>query len=1565
MRGLAHKLVNRTGWLLIALVFGAVQFAPLFYFAGNAEAATTGTLYPQAQGTYDAWTYGKSKVDETDTPNCDSNDSISENVTGDRESVNIDLASIADGDTVSSVTVHVWDSGDLATGGTYKTFVRLGTTNTDASTDLVTTSISGCTERTQTIDIVDFVKSSTTNLQIGVLKTGGNTNMVRVGALSAVATYDVTPRPDLTATKTNNVSNNATVNVPFNWNIRVSNAGAATATFDNAEEILRDDRPSDTLYGAPSISYNGTTGTVVCSESDSSNSINRRLTCSASGTVSIPVGAYIDIAFSATSDSTTTLTNPRSTNGDNGCRVDRNANIVESNDNNNACSNTVTVSAAPPVAPITNPPLGESCGIDVALVIDTSGSIDDGELATMKTALNGFVDEFIGTSTRMAVVSFDDSAVVQSNFTSDLDAVKTVINSTNGDGLTNWDDALYDTRNLFPDRADKPDLIVFTSDGNPTTSDGPLSHLEDAIVEANAAKTADIRIITLGIGNDVNASNLQQISSADAYYGAADFGQLADTLHGLVTDLCGGTITMQKLIDADGNIATTDDQSPASGWEFDVNGTASDPVPGSTDSYGYTQSFNVNDGTYSVTETMQSGYSLLSAVCSGATDNGSLSGSTISGIVVDDTDIINCVFVNTLSPASLTITKSVINDDGGDLSASSFPLFVNGNSVNSGQSYNYSAGTYTITETPQSGYAQTTVSGNCTKDAQGVISVILAAGQNATCTITNDDQPATLIIRKIVINDNGGTWTADDFEFIYDGSGFLPFTQDPSDELKGENTLTVPAGNYNISEKTTSGYMTTPNGCGLVMVTVGETHICTFTNDDIAPTLTLIKKLGDNMYGSPILASAWTLTATDPFAKNILKGTTGVNGNVEAGLEYTLGEQDGPSGFTVSSWECVLSGTLTGGLLNLGLGQNETCTITNTAVQPKLTVIKHVVGDGNASDFEMLVNGTNVSDSAFPGNESPGTTVTLNVGAYSVSEKYDSSKYSQSLSEYCSGTINLSESKTCTITNTRNEGKLKIVKDAIPNDNLDFSFTGNNGIGSFTLDDDSNNTYKNYKEFTLKTGVYQVTENSVSGWSLSNLSCTGDAQWGANGSVLTVDVIKDKTMVCTFTNTRDTGTVTIVKDAKPNSDTNFSFEADFIDQSGADFYLDDDANATLPNARTFTVQTGKYDVEEINIPSSWKLTDLVCTGDDHSLVSLSHRKVTLDVDKGENITCTFTNTKLGKITIAKDTNPEQNSDLRFGYSGTLGSYDLYDDDTDEFEVLPGSYTFTEHEKNGWYLSDIICTGDGSISKDIGTRTVTITLKPGELETCKFVNNKKGKIEGEKFNDKNANRHEDWNEEDLPGWTIFIDKNGNEALDNGERSTVTDHHGDYSFNNLMPGTYSICEVQQHGWYSTLPNQATCQTTTIHSDGGDVDEINFSNAELSDVHGYKWEDINGNGIRDCADENDGEEDFNTLFSTRCKEWAEPLLAGWTIELYKSNGNGGFESEPFKTVVTSDDSEHYGSYWFEDLMPGQYKICEVNQFGWAQTYPSSIVPHRKFTRFKSFLLPNQSKCGLCSRI
>lgn len=397
--------------------------------------------------------------------------------------------------------------------------------------------------------------------------------------------------------------------------------------------------------------------------------------------------------------------------------------------------------------PVANPALTSTCGIDVGLIVDTSTSIDNTELAQMKTALKSFINAFVGTPTQMAVVSFDDVASIESGFTSNLSALTApsgVIDDIDGSGYTNWEDALQDTRLLFPNRADKPDLIVFTSDGNPTASNTggsnntsqPNAHLSPAITQANLAKAAGIRIITLGIGNDLSASNLQSISSADAYYSAADFGALTATLQQLATDLCGGTITVNKYIDE-----VSPNTRGGSGWTFSVTGPNAYSNSLSTDSNGQDTADQLVAGSpYSVLETGNvAGYAFESAVCRNqagqiegtATQNG------VNNINVSDSDIITCDFVNTTLPQTgkLLVQKTTIPASDQTM----FPITATGSGeivgdedalISDSQDHEYEmdAGTYEIEEDVPEGWAQT--SNTC-------VDVVVVAGQTATCTIEN------------------------------------------------------------------------------------------------------------------------------------------------------------------------------------------------------------------------------------------------------------------------------------------------------------------------------------------------------------------------------------------------------------------------------------------------------------------------------------------------------------------------------------------------------------------------------------------------------------------------------------------------------------------------------------------------------------------------------------------------------------------------------------------------------------------------------------------------------------
>jgi cysteine-rich repeat protein len=316
---------------------------------------------------------------------------------------------------------------------------------------------------------------------------------------------------------------------------------------------------------------------------------------------------------------------------------------------NSSCKveNGWTCTGEPSICTVDNPELENSCGIDIALVIDSSGSIGPNELSQMKTAFHGFVDAFLpNTPTQMSVTDFDDTARILQTFTNDINDIKDAINTPASGGCTNWEDALIKAHSTFDPRPDKPDLVIFASDGNPNTIVGSnpcgvneQTAVHKAIDAANAIKLDGIRIITLGIGNDLNPNNLKAISSEDAYYDS-DFNQLAQTLAQLAQDLCGGTVTVRKYVDG----------APTNGWTFNasVTGGTSNPPSGQTADGGYIV-FDIgidNAVAYvNIAETLQGGYSFVNASCN---DGHSTPGiGMVTGIKVDMNDSVYCEFHNT------------------------------------------------------------------------------------------------------------------------------------------------------------------------------------------------------------------------------------------------------------------------------------------------------------------------------------------------------------------------------------------------------------------------------------------------------------------------------------------------------------------------------------------------------------------------------------------------------------------------------------------------------------------------------------------------------------------------------------------------------------------------------------------------------------------------------------------------------------------------------------------------------------------------------------------------------
>ncbi|MFT3892851.1 MAG: SdrD B-like domain-containing protein [Anaerolineales bacterium] len=505
---------------------------------------------------------------------------------------------------------------------------------------------------------------------------------------------------------------------------------------------------------------------------------------------------------------------------------------------------------------------------------------------------------------------------------------------------------------------------------------------------------------------------------------------------------------------------------------------------------------NVAAGAYSISETTLQGWDLTKAACSTGTPD---------SFTVEPGGTVTCSFTNMLQMGTLIVKKVVVNDNGGSKGFSDFSFKVNGATAipfeEDGQNnLNINAGTYTVTESAVAGY--TTTYDNCTD-------VIVPAGGSATCTITNDDQPGTLIVKKVVVNNNGGTLEPENFTFAVNGEAPIAF------EADGENTLTVDAGTYTVTEPVVAGYTTTYENCTDVVVPNGGTVTCTITNNDNAGTL-IVKKIVINDNGGTLKAENFTFAVNG--GDDIAFEEDGENQlTVNAGT-YTVTEPTA-AGYTATYNNCSN--------IVIANGGSATCTITNND-QPGTLIVKKVVVNDNggtltAKDFSFVVN-----DMATMPFENDGQNdLIVDAGVYTVIET-PAAGYTTTYSNCDDVIVPNGGSQTCVITNDDQAGTIIVEKQTDP-DGLagEFIFTGD---AAGTISDNGQIVVSG-----LSAGTYTSTEVVPAGWQLTGISCNDTNSTGdVASSTATFNLENGETVKCVFTND-PLPTVTLTKTASPQS----------------------------------------------------------------------------------------------------------------------------------------------------------------------------------------------------------------------------------------------------------------------------------------------------------------------------------------------------------------------------------------------------------------------------------------------
>ncbi|MGK7900695.1 MAG: SdrD B-like domain-containing protein, partial [Hormoscilla sp.] len=245
---------------------------------------------------------------------------------------------------------------------------------------------------------------------------------------------------------------------------------------------------------------------------------------------------------------------------------------------------------------------------------------------------------------------------------------------------------------------------------------------------------------------------------------------------------------------------------------------------------------------------------------------------------------------------------------------------------------------------------------------------------------------------------------------------------------------------------------------------------------------------------------------------------------------------------------------------------------------------------------------------------------------------------------------------------------------------------------------------------------------------------------------------------------------------------------------GFTIFLDANNNGVLDNnersavtgpngSYSFTnLDAGTYNVRAVHTDG------FVATGPDLVTVSLTPGQSRTNVNFG----CIE---PVSSISGVKFLDANENG-IRDGGEQGLGGWTIFLDANNN-NILDNNERSTITGPNGNYRFDGLDAGTYNVREvqQVGfqqtTSNPTIVLPAGQDRTGVNFGNAElpVNISGVKFLDSNENGIRDGGEPGLQGFTIFLDANNNNILDNNERSTITGPNGNYSFTGLDAGTYN--------------------------------------------------------------------------------------------------------------------------------------------------------------------------------
>ncbi|WP_343733224.1 SdrD B-like domain-containing protein [Duganella sp.] len=251
----------------------------------------------------------------------------------------------------------------------------------------------------------------------------------------------------------------------------------------------------------------------------------------------------------------------------------------------------------------------------------------------------------------------------------------------------------------------------------------------------------------------------------------------------------------------------------------------------------------------------------------------------------------------------------------------------------------------------------------------------------------------------------------------------------------------------------------------------------------------------------------------------------------------------------------------------------------------------------------------------------------------------------------------------------------------------------------------------------------------------------------------------------------------------------------------------------------------------------------------------------------------------------------------------------------KFSVEAGTYAVNVKAPSGWYTTtrDVgandAADSDADSSGSLGQVTVTAGQNVTNMDAGLY---QKAAIGDKVWFDLNADGIQQSGEGAASGVKVTLLNEKGVAI----ASDVTDANGQYAFENLAPGKYSVKFTALDGYQFTKQDAGSSDSADSDADvngltaqftvtSGQVDKTRDAGLVKTGSIGDKvWEDSNYNGIQDSG---------------------EKGVDGVTVKLYDAV-TGALKG----TTVTHDG----GKYLFDDLLAGNYKVEVVNNSGWYFT-------------------------------